>query len=220
MESVLDVREPGGGFQTAQCHNHLGLEHKLSAADGRTDWGSGGLFQLGRPFCHPDGAAIHATGPTWQSEGQGGHEEELMVQIYSGDGSGGSREKGSSEMTLSFYPEHLGGDLRWTLSLQEAPGSKMNEIVVSVMPSRWEGASGRFQGAGGHSPRPGHPEAFAPPITVPAPTDWQASALMWVTAPRPRISSSKVRDHPSIVLKSWRRSQMLPTWACDMTTLG
>ena len=89
MESVLDVREPGCGFQTAQCHNHLGLEHKLSAADGRTDWGSGGLFQPGRPFCHPDGAAVHAAGPTWQSEGQGGHEEEWMVQIYSGDGSGG-----------------------------------------------------------------------------------------------------------------------------------
>lgn len=57
----------------------------------------------------------------------------------------------------------------------------MNEIVVSVMPSGWEGAIGGFQGAGGHSPRPGHPEAFAPPITMPPPTDWQASALMWVT---------------------------------------
>ena len=54
----------GGGFQTAQRHNPLGLEHLLSAAAGRTDWGSGGCFQLGRPFCHPDGdAGLHAAGP-------------------------------------------------------------------------------------------------------------------------------------------------------------
>ena len=115
MESVLDVREPGGGFQTAQCHNHLGLEHKLSAADGRTDWGSGRLFQLGRPICHPDGAAIHATGPTWQSEGQGGHEEESMVQIYSGDGSGGALS-----LRLSVSPRTLQAlqllVLNWQLS--------------------------------------------------------------------------------------------------------
>lgn len=65
--------EPGGGFQTAQCHDHLGLEHLLSAAAGRTDWGSGGCFQPGRPFCHPDGAAgLHAAGPHLAELGAGG----------------------------------------------------------------------------------------------------------------------------------------------------
>lgn len=72
VESVLDVGEPGGGFQTAQHHNHLGLEHKLLAADGKTDWRSGGLFQPGRPLCHPDGAAVHAAGPHLAKRGAAG----------------------------------------------------------------------------------------------------------------------------------------------------
>lgn len=72
VESVLDVGEPGGRFQTAQRHNHLGLEHKLLAADGKTDWRSGGLFQPGRPLCHPDGAAVHAAGPHLAKQGAAG----------------------------------------------------------------------------------------------------------------------------------------------------
>ena len=78
------VREPGGGFQTAQRPNPLGLEHLLSAAAGRTDWGSGGCFQReGHSAIQMGLQASMLQAHPWQSEGHGGHEEEWMVQIYS-----------------------------------------------------------------------------------------------------------------------------------------
>ena len=54
-------------------------------------------------------------------------------------------------------------------------------MVACVMHAGWEGAGGGHGAVGGgHSPRPGHPGAFIPPMATPPPSDWQASDLSWV----------------------------------------
>lgn len=75
------------------------------------------------------------------------------------------------------------------------------------------------------------PKAFAPPITMPPPTDWQASALMWVTVctkarnfilkdQRPSLIGSKVlekeSDAANLGLQNDHGSQIIPA-SCSNT---